>query len=217
MPAFHQEFSLSWGYKNWLLTQKGCQVSLTCQEMSVLSLLFVLNKLPLYYATLCLKILFQPMLGLPQEWPLWRCLEGSPQLCFLLVSFSLSSLWQGKWQWKQLRNSGQGSSPAYSKGPLTCCARSCHPSRRACSLPLLPPSPFKLGTSPMKTVQAQIRHLKAVRMPASGRLPWQNKEATEQTRPLEHLSPAKAASIHHQAHVGSSKILSPLFWPLPSQ
>lgn len=43
------------------------------------------------------------------------------------------------------------------------------------------------------------------------------KEATEQTRLLEHVSPAKATSIHHQAHVSSSKILSPLLWPLPSQ
>ena len=34
MPPFQQEFSLSWGYKNWLLTHKKHQHSLVCQEVT---------------------------------------------------------------------------------------------------------------------------------------------------------------------------------------
>ena len=35
MPLFQQEFSLSWGYKNWLLIHKNCWLSLVCQGLSV--------------------------------------------------------------------------------------------------------------------------------------------------------------------------------------
>ena len=38
MPTFQQEFSLSWGYKNWLLTHKICWLSLVCKEVSLLLL-----------------------------------------------------------------------------------------------------------------------------------------------------------------------------------
>ena len=35
-PTFQQEFSLSWGCKNWLLTHKNCWLSLVCQEVGSL-------------------------------------------------------------------------------------------------------------------------------------------------------------------------------------
>ena len=51
---FQQELSLSWGYKSQLLTHKNCQLSLVCQEVSVLCSqcprylcsLFLINSLP---------------------------------------------------------------------------------------------------------------------------------------------------------------------------
>ena len=67
---FEQELSLSCGYKNWLLTKtvnSPWPVRNCALEVPTLSLLFVLNKLTLFCSTLCLEILFQPMLGLPQQ------------------------------------------------------------------------------------------------------------------------------------------------------
>ena len=54
MPTFQQEFSLSRGYKNGLLTHKNCQLSLVCQEVGppclqrphCLCSLFIRNSLP---------------------------------------------------------------------------------------------------------------------------------------------------------------------------
>ena len=54
MPIFQQEFPLSWGYKNWLLTHKNCRLSLVCQEVGPLHsqcphyfcFLFLINSLP---------------------------------------------------------------------------------------------------------------------------------------------------------------------------
>ena len=40
-PTFQQEFSLSCGYKNWLLTHKNCQPSLACQELCAQSAHFI--------------------------------------------------------------------------------------------------------------------------------------------------------------------------------
>ena len=36
MPAFQQEFSRSWGYKNWLLIHEKCRLSLVQQEVGLL-------------------------------------------------------------------------------------------------------------------------------------------------------------------------------------
>ena len=72
-PTFQREFSLSWGFKTWLLTQENCRLSLVCWEVVSLlavpmwSLLFVLNKLTPFWNALYLEILFQPALGLPQH------------------------------------------------------------------------------------------------------------------------------------------------------
>ena len=84
MIFFQQEFSLSWGYKNWLLTHENHWLSLepVCCSNSVwsalpgllrdwptvltaLSLLFVLNKLTPFCNTLCLVILSQHIFRLP--------------------------------------------------------------------------------------------------------------------------------------------------------
>ena len=54
MPTVQQEFALSWGYKNWLLTHKKHWLSLDWQEVSPLHLqcphnlcsLFLINSLP---------------------------------------------------------------------------------------------------------------------------------------------------------------------------
>ena len=72
MPTFQQKFSLSWGCKNWLLTHKNCPWSVrSCQPAALtvltLSLLFVLDKFTPICSILYLEILFQPLLGLPQQ------------------------------------------------------------------------------------------------------------------------------------------------------
>ena len=67
---FQQELSLSCGYKNWLLTKtvnSPWPVRNCALEVPTLSLLFVLNKLTLFCSSLCLEILFQPTLRLPQQ------------------------------------------------------------------------------------------------------------------------------------------------------
>ena len=53
-PTFHQEFSLSWGFKTWLLTHENCRLSLVCWEVVSLCSqcprdlcsLFLINSLP---------------------------------------------------------------------------------------------------------------------------------------------------------------------------
>ena len=81
MPSFQEEFSLSWGYKNWLLTHQTIRcplghllfysgLSLACQEAApLLPLLFVLNKLAPFWNALCLEFLFQLLFGLPWYLP----------------------------------------------------------------------------------------------------------------------------------------------------
>ena len=48
-PTFLQEFSLSWDYKNWLLTHENCPLSLVCQEVGLLG-----SQCPLYLCSLFL-------------------------------------------------------------------------------------------------------------------------------------------------------------------
>ena len=62
---FQQEFSLSWGYKNWLLICKNRWLSLVCQGLSVLCagnshFISVLDQLTPFCNALCLEILFHP-------------------------------------------------------------------------------------------------------------------------------------------------------------
>lgn len=56
------------GYKKWLLTHENCRLSLAhCARTAHMSLPFVLNKLPPFLNVLCLEILFQLRLGLPEH------------------------------------------------------------------------------------------------------------------------------------------------------
>ena len=60
-PTFKQEFSWSWGYKNWLLTHENCHLSLVSQEVSPLCLQRQLS--------LCSLSLIK---SLPSEFPVSR-------------------------------------------------------------------------------------------------------------------------------------------------
>ena len=76
MPTVWQEFSLFWGYKNWLLTHDNCWLSLvrrSALHSQCPLYLLVLNKLTPFWNALCLEILLQPALGLPQQvWSVCR-------------------------------------------------------------------------------------------------------------------------------------------------
>ena len=135
---------LSWGYKNWPLTHKKHWLSLVCQvvgplhlQVPTLSLLFVFNKLTAFWNALCLEILFQPMLGLPQQKPTQYCKAIILQLRInfffffkkkkkTLNSQSLRSVWcweSGVW----MSHSDQ---PWAAKWPPGCMPQSPHIRRR---------------------------------------------------------------------------------------
>lgn len=143
--------------------------------MSVLSLLFVHDKLPLYYATLCLKILFQPMLGLPQEWlpaETFRGLSPTVLSCFFFPKLSVTR------QVTVEATENPARAPRRRFHALsTRCAPSC-PSRRGCSLPfclLLLLSWDQSNAVPVGTDQALKSHETA----CLGKTPMTEKEATE--------------------------------------
>ena len=123
IPPFQQEFSSSWGYKNWSLGHKRGPLSLVCQEVSPLclqypslSLLFVLNKFTLFWDTVCLETLFQPTHGPQNFGGLYGDLWGLPPT----LSFPFPEPAANRQvAVKQLRKSGQGHCLACSQGHKT--------------------------------------------------------------------------------------------------
>ena len=160
----------------------------------------------------CLEILFQPTLRMPQHlvahaWN-FRGLSPTRLFSFFFLKPSVNrqlSIEATEELWPGLL-SGMFQS-------LHCLlwASRCHPSGQGLSFPLPPPPP-KLRARPIKIVQTQLRHLKPIRAPAAWRLLWQDKGVIDHTRP----SLARQLHAPCQAHIGSSKTLSPFSRPPPS-
>ena len=68
MPVFQQEFSLSQGYKHWLLTYKTVSFLWFVRSLAHCALsVHMISALCPFCNALCLEMLFQPTLGLPQQ------------------------------------------------------------------------------------------------------------------------------------------------------
>ena len=75
-------------------------------------------------------------------------------------------------------------------------------------------TPFQLRTRQINIVLAWVRHLKATRVPAARRHPWQNTGSHGTDQAIRASAP-KSTSMHCMCHIGSSKILSPFPRPAP--
>ena len=151
----------------------------------------------------CLEILFQPTLGMPQH--LVACtwiLGGSPPLSpFFFLFFFLKPSVNRQVSMEAIEELWPGLlSGMFQSLHCPLWASSCHPSGQGLSFPLPPPPP-KLRPRPIKIMQTQLRHLKAMRAPAAWRLLWQDKGVIDHTRPSEVSAPSKTTSMHHVRHI----------------
>ena len=63
---------------------------------------------------------------------------------------------------------------------------------------------LKLRARPIKIVQAQVRHLKAIRVPAAWRLPWQDKGDHGMDQATGVSTPNKTTSVQYQTHLAQA-------------
>ena len=159
MSTFQKGFSLSWGYKNWLLTFGNCWFSLVCEEVGPLC-----SQCPRYLCSLFLIIsLSSEMLCVWKYfsnswldclniwWPIWGLSGSLPHsyffFLFLLLEPSANrqvAVESTEELWSELL------SGVLQRSHCPLCPRSCHPNRWGFSFLLFPASPLRWGPGQLK-------------------------------------------------------------------
>ena len=98
MPSFQQEFSLSWGYKNWVLAHKSMSSPLSCPWCS--------NRIPcsnkLFSETLCVwKFFSNPCSDHDIWWPMWGFSGGTAVKNLPACKRRGFDPWVGKIPWRR--------------------------------------------------------------------------------------------------------------------